>query len=198
MLCCVYTVINKLGLAKPEARPTPAQTVRCLSNSLYYFSNFIVMIWKVHSSCDPSDSSVAVVTAHCCCCWPSLTGLCCCCCDSAAAAEAGARGWPRPSHHLVCGRRQGERHRQLHWYTPRARRGLTIPASHWSHSACCCPLIGQMLSVGLSLGLGCPRALLENSDQGPQMILYQMYFSFSICPVLFHVTVINFTRFPLK
>ena len=53
MLCCVYTVINKLGLAKPEARPTPAQTVRCLSNSLYYFSNFIVMIWKVHFSCDP-------------------------------------------------------------------------------------------------------------------------------------------------
>ena len=42
--------------------------------------------------------------------------------------------------------------------------------------------------------------LLENSDQGPQMILYQiqMYFSFSIFPVLFHVTVINFTRFPLK
>lgn len=29
MLCCVYTVINKLGLAGPEASPKPAQTVRC-------------------------------------------------------------------------------------------------------------------------------------------------------------------------
>ena len=162
MLCCVYTVINKLGLAEPEARPTPAQTVRCLSNFFFFFSNFIVMNWTVYSSGDP-QTPVSLGCCHCCThcwCWPSLPGLCCCC-DSVVAelcccgCEAGGRGWPRPSHHLVCGRRR-ERHRQLHWYTPRARRGYTFPVSHWSESACCSPLIGQILSVGLSLGLCCP------------------------------------------
>ena len=98
MLCCVYTVINKLGLAEPEARPTPAQTVRCLSNFFFFFSNFIVMNWTVYSSGDP-QTPVSLGCCHCCAhcwCWPSLPGLCCCC-DSVVAelcccgCEAGGR-----------------------------------------------------------------------------------------------------------
>ena len=94
------------------------------------------------------------MTGQCCCCDSVVVELCCCGC------EAGGGGWPRPSHHLVCGRRR-ERERTTDSYTDT----LSGPgeASHWSRSACCgLSLARSVMSVciceGLSLGPGlcCP------------------------------------------
>ena len=64
MLCCVYTVINKLGLTLPEASPTPAQTVQCYQ-TLFSFQTLLNGSETFNSQLIPKTpvSDSAVVTA---------------------------------------------------------------------------------------------------------------------------------------
>ena len=224
VLCVHCTVINKLGLAGPEASPN----CPLLSNNFLF-----KLYWTDRKNISPQlipQTSVSL-----CCCHTiltavvavdSLTGLCCCCdfavADSAAVAVRPEAEVGRDLLIIWCvggGERERERerdYRQLHWYTLRAKRGCSIPASHWSESACCSLLIGQMCScAGPSLGPGLlhtgPRVSCwpeRNSDEALSLWATSYNFtkkniqyctiSISSFPFLFHVTVINFMRFPLK
>ena len=166
MLYCVYTVINKLGLAGPEASLTPAQTVPC-DQTLFCIQTLLNSFIKVSSRCQViPHPCVTVVTLSSLlwlvsplCDWTML--LLWLCCSWALLLWLWGRrrrlAETFSSSGVWAEERERERerdYRQLHWYTLRARRGLGIRASHWSPSACCgLSLARSVMSVFISEGL---------------------------------------------